>query len=547
MKKILTTGILMSVLVLLAACGGGNAEDDTVDTNTQEDAQEVATEGFPIVEEPITMELMAPGTGMAEWEDMPTMQTYEEMTNIEFDYNTPPLNDFATNFNLAFASGDVPDVIFGVGEDDFTAAMQVDYGNQGLILPLNDLIDEYAPNLSQIMEERPEVRQAVTTPDGNIYALPNVLPVEGEYSASWIRGPVWINGEWMDALGIEEVPQTLDEFYNMLVRFRDEDPNGNGEADEIPMTDVQMDSTRPWLLSAFGIKEWGIEEHDGQVRYAPMTENYRGYLEFMNTLYQENLLDEEVFSQQDEQKKSKGEDNRLGVFPDWFSYFTTGQSEEEAMVNPMMGPMTSEYSEEPLFPMSTGINRGVFAIGQNNPNPAATMRWVDYFYSPEGNTFLNQGPAGHLWEWEDAEGSGEPRVYASDLAPEDREELRGQITPDYGITTPGYKVTVNPIGGEETTPFTEFLEGETENKILEHGEVPYPQVYLTSDEQETVSGIETDLQTYVRNSEAQFITGQTELNDDTWNDYVSTIENMNVDEYVSVYQAAYDRYEEAAE
>jgi len=544
MKKIkaVATGLLLSSTLLLAACGGDAASEENA-ANT-EDRQEVSTEGFPIVEEPIEMSLMAPGTGMAEWEDMPTLIEYEDMTNIGFEYNTPPLNDFSTNFNLAFASGDLPDVVYGTDTETLTPAMEVDYGQQGLLLSLNDLIDEHAPNLSQILDERPEIEQSITSTDGNIYALPRI---GGGPTASWIRGPVWINGAWMEELGIEEVPTTVEGFYDMLVRFRDEDPNGNGEADEIPLTDVQMDSTRPWLLSAFGIKEWGIEEHDGNVRYAPITENYRGYLEFMNRLYSEELLDVEVFSQADEQKKAKGEDNRLGAFPDWYSFFTTGQTEEEGMANPMMGPMTSEYSEEPLFPMSNGIQRGTFAITHENPNPEATMRWVDYFYSAEGYDFINRGPAGYLWDWADEEG-GE-RVYNEDLEASDREEYRGQITPDYGITTPGSTdYDLEPIGNDEAqTPFQRFLEEETNEKIIQHGEVAYPQVYLTAEEQEVVSGIEVDLDTFIRNSEAQFITGQTELTDESWNEYVSTIENMGVEEYVEVYQAAYDRWESAGE
>ena len=39
-------------------------------------AQEVNPEGFPIVDEPITMTMIAPGTGMSEWKDMPTLQYY---------------------------------------------------------------------------------------------------------------------------------------------------------------------------------------------------------------------------------------------------------------------------------------------------------------------------------------------------------------------------------------------------------------------------------------------------------------------------------------
>lgn len=539
-KRFLATGLLFSTTLLLAACGGGSSASED---NTQSDTQEVAKEGFPFVEEPIKMTLMAPGTGMAEWEDMPTMIEYEKMTNIDLDYTTPPLSDFSTKFNLAFASGDVPHIIFGPGSDVLTPALEVDYGQQGLLLPLNDLIDEYAPNLKAAMEERPEIKQSITTTDGNIYTLPRI---NGGASSTWIRGPVWMNGDWMDALGIEEAPKTVDELYEMLVRFKTEDPNGNGKADEIPFTDVKMDSTRPWLLSAFGIKEWGIEEHDGVVRYAPMTENYHGYLEFMNKLYSEGLLDQEVFSQADEQKKAKGENNQLGMYPDWFSFFTTGQTEEEAINNPMMGPMTSEYSKEPIFPMSTGIQRGTFAITKDNPNPAASIRWADYFYSQEGYDFLNRGPAGYLWDWVDEEGGA--REYNEDLEASDREEYRGQITPDYGVTTPGnsdYELEL--IGGDGKTDFELFIESETEEKINQHGEVAFPLVYLTDEEQDIVSGIEVDLQTYIRNSEAQFITGQLPVNDENWDNYVSTIEKMGAEEYVSVYQSAYDRWAEAGE
>lgn len=541
-KKWYAASLLLSTSVLLAACGGGNAATGG-SAGTKTSDVEVAKEGYPIVEETVKMTMLAPGTGMAEWSEMPTMTEYSKKTNIEFDYTTPPLSDFSTRFNLTFASGDLPDVIFGPGTDVLTPALEVDYGQQGLLLPLNDLIEEYAPNLKKALDERPEIRQSITTTDGNIYSLPRI---NGGTSSTWIRGPVWINGEWMEALGIEEAPKTTDELYEMLVRFKNEDPNGNGKADEIPFTDVKMDSTRPWLLSAFGIKEWGIEENDGVVRYAPITENYRGYLEFMNKLYAEGLLDQEVFSQADEQKKAKGENNQLGMFPDWFSFFTTGQTEEEAIVNPMMGPMTSEYSEEPLFPMAGGVQRGTFAITKDNPNPAAAMRWVDYFYSQEGYDYLNKGPAGYLWDWVDEEGGA--REYNSELEATDREEYRGQITPDYGITTPGNSdFEFQQIGDTPKSEFELFLEKETEEKINKHGEIAFPLVYLTKEEQDTVSGIAVDLQTYVRNSEAQFITGQLELNDENWQEYVETLNNIGAEEFVSVYQAAYDRWAEAGE
>src|SRR5699024_4473307 len=107
--------------------------------------------------------------------------------------------------------------------------------------------------------------------------------------------PLWYNGEWLDNLGVEELPKTTDELYDLLVRFRDEDPNGNGKADEIPISEEGIVSLRTFTLGSFGIKYWGIEQFDGEVRYSPATENYKAFLEYMKKLYDEKLLDPEIF------------------------------------------------------------------------------------------------------------------------------------------------------------------------------------------------------------------------------------------------------------
>lgn len=539
--------ILLGSLLTLAACGNGEETDTENGTDTgagnegTTETVEVATEGFPIVEETITLSLMAPGLGLSEWEDMPTLQEYSELTNIEFEYTTPPQGDFATRLNLAFASQELPDIIYAGGPNTLNASAEVDYGSQGLLLPLEDMLEEYAPNFYALMEENPEIRQSITTTDGHIYALPSI--VRGDTS-SWIMGPVWYNGAWLDALGVEELPQTTEEFYELMVRFRDEDPNGNGQQDEIPISDINMNGLRGWMMPAFGIKGWGIEEHNGEARYTFATENFRGYLEFMHRLYSEGLLDQETFSQSTEQKQAKGENNQIGVFQDWFSYFTTGRSEEEAINDPMYAPLTSEYQDTPLMPMDSGIKRGTFALTSENPHPEASLRWIDYFYTEEGYEFINLGPEGYLWEWEDEEGG--TRVFNEEIDPNSREEYRGSITPAYGITIPGLSIELDPIGGERSA-FSDFLLEETQEKIEAHGEVIFPQVYLTPEEQEEVTDIKSELETYVVENEAAFITGNIELNDENWNEYVSTLENLGVRRFEEIHQDAYDRWVEAGE
>lgn len=391
------------------------------------------------------------------------------------------------------------------------------------------------------MEENPEIRQSITTTDGHRYALPNVVQND---TSPWIMSPMWYNGEWLDNLGVEELPQTIEEFYDLMVRFRDEDPNGNGEQDEIPISDVALGGIRSWLMPAFGIKGWGMEEQDGQARYTFATENFRAYLEFMNRLFEENLLDQETFSQSNEQKQAKGQNNQVGVFGDWFSYFTTGRSEEEAMNDPMFGPLTSDLQKEPIMPIDTGIKRGSFAITSQNPSPEASLRWVDYFYTPEGYEFLNQGPEGYLWEWEDEEGGN--KVFNEEIDPDSRGDYRGSITPEYGITVPSLSVELDPIGGERSA-FSDFIRDETEEKIVPYGEVIFPLVYLTPEEQDEVNSIQVDLETFVVENEAAFVTGNTEINDDTWNEYITTMENIGVRRLEEIYQDVYDRWVEAGQ
>ncbi|WP_152655176.1 extracellular solute-binding protein [Oceanobacillus sp. CFH 90083] len=527
---------LMLIVVILAACGS-DKETKKRDANVQKAAEaEVNKDGFPIVDEEIQLTMMAPGSGIEEWEDMELLKDYAEKTNIHFKYVTPPISDFQTKLNLAFTSGDTGDIIYGAGTDNLTPGMEVDYGEQGVLMPLEDLIEEYAPNLKKLLEERPDIKKSITTVDGHIYSLPMV---SDETTAQWYTGPLWYNGKWLDELGVEELPKTTDEFYELLKRFKEEDPNGNGQADEIPLLDVKMESSRPWLLAAFGIKEWGIEENNGKVRYTPTEEAYKEYLTYMHKLYKEGLLDSETFSQSDEQKKAKGQDNRIGVFPDWYSFFTTGEPEEEAVRNPMFHPLTSDESRQPVIPLGHGMSRGAFSISESNPNPEASIRWIDYFYSSEGFEYLNMGPEGYLWEWEDEEKGTKqkletPEGYASS------EDYRGSLTPDYGITTPSLRNDLDSLG--EDTVFEQFISKETAEKIEPFGEIGYPLVYLTKEEQKEINNIEVDLKSYVEQMEAKFITGVEPLSN--WDNYVDTIEKMNIERYIEIYQNAYNRWQE---
>lgn len=173
---------LMLFITIMAACGS-DEETQKRDANAQKAAEaEVNKEGFPIVDEEIQLTMMAPGNGIEEWENMELLKDYTEKTNIQFKYVTPPASDFQTKLNLAFTSGDIGDIIYGAGTDNLTPGMEVDYGEQGVLIPLEELIEEYAPNLKKLLEERPDIKKSITTVDGHIYSLPMV---SDETTAQW--------------------------------------------------------------------------------------------------------------------------------------------------------------------------------------------------------------------------------------------------------------------------------------------------------------------------------------------------------------------------
>ncbi len=534
-KKIFLTA---AMALSLAACGNNaDSPKDEAANNTPKSNVEVNKEGYPIVDEKITMTMVAPGLGINEWNDMDFIKDYEEKTGIHMDITTPPQSEFKTKLNLDFASGDIPDVIYAGGPNTLNAAAEVDYGSQGLLAPLEDLIPEYAPNFNKLMEENPEIKKSITTTDGHIYAIPHIN--EGPTS-KWIMGPVWYNGEWLDNLGVKDLPKTTDEFYDLMVRFKNEDPNGNGEADEIPISDVNFGGIRHWFMPAFGLKGWGVQVNDDKVSYSFTDPGFRGYLEFMHKLYAEGLIDQEIFSQSKEQLQAKGQDDRLGVFQEWFSYFVTGRDESEAINDPMFAPLTSEYQKEPIMPIVTGIKRGSFAISSKNPSPEAALRWIDTFYTKDGFDYLYYGPEGSYWVWNDDKTVKEYSDAAKNS--DDPEKYRGYVTPAYGITVPAYSVPLDPIGGETDSSFNDFIEKETQEKILDNGEIIFPLTYLTNEENEEVSDITVELETYMKENEAQFINGTKELNDETWQEYLDTMNKIGAERLIEIYQAAYDRW-----
>ena len=316
-----------------------------------------------------------------------------EMTNIDFKFKTATSDQYKTQKQLAFGSQELPDVFFG---GQFTPAEEIDYGTQGMLIPLEDLIEEHAPNLKKIMEQFPDLKASITAPDGHIYTLP------GLDNLSHSMAPLaWMNGYWLDKVKAER-PNTTEELYELLKNFKENDANGNGVDDEIPLTASSIAELRYNILPAFGINQTnGITEVNGKVKYAFTQDEYKAYLQYLKRLYDEKLLDQQVFSHTWEQYVAKGAENKVGVFPTWPIVMVGFADVTEAAKYPLLPALTSDVSNDKVVTQFSEIKRGRAAITNKNKHPEATMRWLDYMYSPEGSILARLGVEGKNWEWVD--------------------------------------------------------------------------------------------------------------------------------------------------
>ena len=479
----------------------------------------VKTEGFPIVESPITLKMftrVAPVNGP--FKDMPVFQDYEKLSNIKVEFIETPTDGFTEKKNLLFASNELPDAIYRSGLSQLES---IRYGSAGQLIPLEDLIKEYAPNLNSLMDEFPEIRAAITTPEGHIYAIPGIVTL-----GSARTDKRWINQSWLDALGLD-MPTTTDELYDVLVAFRDGDPNGNGQADELPMTARIGMPIVNHMAGAFGLDSqlgYNINLVDGKVHIWSGDERYKELLMYLNKLYQEKLLDQEIFSHTEAQFLAKQGTGNTGYFFDQTNNNFLSIQDQYVGIAPPEGPHGDRLHSQI---QSVPRDYGAFSITSVNQHPEATIRWIDYFYSDEGSTLLRFGREGEHYELKD----GIP-YYKDDLLAV--AEAQAKITPYAGGGAPH-------IISEKVASFINPPQVQEAFEQLEPylPEIRYAPPMFDEATAQQVNILRNDIDKYIEEQSTKFIVGA--LSFDKWDEFQSTLKKMNLDELEKLYQEAYDK------
>ena len=511
---------------------------------------------FPIVEEPITLEILMLGHPIVE--EFPTntfTQWYSERTGINLDFDIAPPNEDREVLNLTIASGDLPDIIVGFTVDPSTLAL---FGPQGLFLPLSGLIEEHGHFINEVFEGSPQVRPLITSPDGEIYGLPQV----NECYHCFYAQRAWINQDWLDNLGMS-VPQTTDELFDVLTAFKEQDANGNGDPnDEVPLagaatgwnTNIDGFLMNPFVAAEFKGNNQFFEMNGGVISQHATSEGYREGLRYLHKLFAAGLVGEESFTQPAGQLKQQvegGDAPSIGVVlaggAPVFANIGGERWPSYVAIPSLEGPMG--VRQAPFNPW--GVSSGQCVINSQTEHPEAAFKWCDGLYDRETTLRSVFG----VPQWEAAEGEDGQWRWAEEgepaLGPEFESIWRRLSTfgtlqnVHWAQRGPSYRPNHLRLGevrrvdaaGLEVVLY-EATKANYEPYARDIADVIPPLAFTTAQAAE-VTELRLGINDFIAQMTAEFVLGRQDL-DAGWDDFVATLEALGIDRMAEIYQAAYD-------
>lgn len=502
----------------------------TAAAQTQAPAEtEPALEGSLVSAEPKEFTIFLNFNNMPFDSTWPVWQEAAKRTNVSLKGTISLTNSNEEEaFNLMLSSGQLPDIIGYVKASDLEQL-----GRDGGLIPLNDLIDQYAPNIKKAMEEDDRFRQMAYSLDGNIYYIPkNQELLSAEY---W-----WIRKDWMDKLNLE-MPTTVDELHDVLYAFRNEDPNGNGIKDEVPLFD-----RAGWKQPEEYLYLWDTSTtfypRDGKITFEPLEENFKIGVTNLMKWYEEGILDPEFFT-----RGASGRDTLLsgdlgGCTHDWVSAGNYNKSLADVIPGFEMVPFAPPADQNGVVKERVSRYPGVgWGISSQCEDPVTVIKFMDYFFSEEGDALINWGIEGDTYTV-NADGTKQftDKVLNSELTPigylrsigaqyrigmcQDGEYERAVMT-DVALEASEMYDSHPEWFGEDMPP---YADGELALKYTEEDDTEYKNLMAS-------------IQPYVEQQFQSWILGVEDF-ETGYDTFVEELKARGIDRAIEINQKAYDTY-----
>jgi putative aldouronate transport system substrate-binding protein len=562
----LVAAVILILTAVLSGCGGGSKTDgnasgstNTVSnaggTNTEDtksgDAKsedtksgESQTEGYtlPIVSDgSVTLTVATTDNryaALSYTQNLPVWQEVEKRTGVKINWDVTPSSQYNSAMNIRLAAAtDLPDIVKLPSDP-------AGYGVDGLIIPLNDLIDKYAPNIKKLFEDNPDLAKMMTAPDGNIYAIANIV------RGSSLADP-WgflIRKDWLDKLGLKE-PTNLDEWYTVLKAFKEQDPNGNGQADEIPLSMQYSWGGISLFGNALGLhlaqysSGWWVE--DGKVEYQFVDPRTKELLIWLNKLFNEGLLDPEFMTKKADKLRADITRELVGATNGFLNNTLTFESAIETSDADWIITVPPANEGVQGFYEKYGPLSGYYGITKDAKNPEVAIKWLDFIYASDEGAMLQ------AWGIE-----GKSYVYGADGQPEFTDFVTNNpdgLDPTSALRTLGafgelpwirndrgsIALTGQPIALIKNNP-EQVAQAERIQPYLIDGS-PLKFIQQTEEEMNEEKAISADISTYLEESFLKFVYGEMSVEAE-WDNFVKRMDELGLQKLIAIKQQQYDRY-----
>lgn len=534
-------GIVLTLSLVLAACSGnaGNGNGKTTEptqspgnsgSNEEVKENEGAKPVYPLDTKEkfsywgaINGNLVTFTTNLAE---APIGKAIAEATGVKVEYIHPTEGQELEQFNLLIASTKLPDAMeytwtsYPGGPEKAIA--------DGVIIPLNDLIDKHAPNLKKILEADPELDKMVKTDSGQYYAFPMLRNTEGVV----FRGPI-LRKDWLDELGLA-VPVTIDDWHAMLTSFKEK----KGAAAPLSAQYANKMNLQDAFYGAYRTSQDFYIDDEGKVRYGPLDPQFKDVIALFRQWYSEGLIDKDfpIVERDTLDKRILNGETGATVFllgggmGRWLesAKAQTPEFDLVAAPYPVLNAGERPFTGQRDFKYNP---KASVAITTSAQNPELIVKWLDFAYSEQGAMMYNFGIEGESYTIE----NGVPTFTDTIMANEkyNSQQMLSQYTVPNGPYPMHEEKSTNTFPQQDEAVKV-WSETDAAKHILPAFITP------TVDESKQVAQTMTAVNTYMEEMFIKFVMGNEPL--DKFDGFVKQLEEMGVRDVITIYQGAMDRY-----
>ena len=556
LKRIFTMFLAGAIsFSLLTGCAKESSEPSTTEStvkNTSEDtvSGEYPEElSLPLTDEPVTLSMFVhTRVGVDDFENNEFTKWLEEQTGIDLEFVVSPEQSVEEKRNVLLTSGDYPDIF--TGTTTMKSAQIKMYGDMGVFITLNDLIDKYGYNTKKALEAFPQASDIITMPNGNIYALPSI---NDAYHAQ-MSYKMWVYQPWLDALELD-MPATTEEFKDMLMDFKEKDPNGNGIADEIPM----MGSLNGWnsspelfLMNSFVYWDIrnakGLHVQDGKIIASYTQDGWKEGLKYLHSLVEEGLLAPETYTQDNDVLIQHVDNDPIlvGAAPSgYMGMFTQVAASDKwadfVAMPPVKGPDGTQYVTWNPY---DGVSLQ-YMITDKCENPELAFKLADFLYTEEA-TQRQTGPEGIAYRNLESDSgllgmNGKPATYEMLQGIDQMPQNSGWNQTTVSLRTADFRASAALA---DSALFEAPLHQMTEKNYAPYKpsiEMVIPPIIFGEESAVELLTIENTVSTYIEEKTVAFITGALDI-DANWEIYLTELETMGLPRLIELYQEALDEY-----